>query len=55
MSLGLQRSISPHKNISKSLRVTLFLLLCVAPGLSQKTQLEDGRLPGMGWVARTVK
>jgi hypothetical protein len=55
VSLGLQPSISPHKSISIPLRVGLFLLLCVTPGLSQKTQLEDGRLPGMGWVARTVK
>jgi len=55
VSLGLQRSISPHKGISISLRVTWLLRLCVTPRLSQKTQPEDGRLPGMGSVARTVK
>ena len=55
MSLGLQRSISPRNSISISLRVAWFLRLWVTPRLSQKTQPEDGRLPGMGWVARTVK
>jgi len=47
VSLGLQRSISPRKSISIPLRVVLFLILCVTPQLSQKTQPEDGRLPGM--------
>ena len=47
MSLGLRASISPRKGISISLRVAWFLRLCVTPRLSQKTQLEDGRLPGM--------
>jgi hypothetical protein len=55
VSLGLQRSISPPRSIRIPLRVALFLLLCVTPGLSQKTQLKDGRLPDMGRLARTVK
>ena len=55
MSLGLQRSISPHKSISIPLRVALFLVRCVTPELSQKKQQEDGRLPGMGRAARTVQ
>ena len=45
MSLGPKHPILPRRITQAPFRVVLFLLLCVMPGLSQKTQAEDSSLP----------
>jgi len=43
--LGLEIPILPGKAIEVLFGIALFLLLCVTPGLSQKTQPEGSSLP----------
>ncbi len=45
MLLGLEIPVLPRKAIEVLLRIPLFLLLCVTPGLSQKTQPEGSSVP----------
>ncbi|MFZ0200521.1 MAG: hypothetical protein WB523_04505 [Candidatus Sulfotelmatobacter sp.] len=45
MSLDLQRSILSYNDARMFFRVALSLLLLLSPGLSQKAQPEDTRLP----------
>ena len=45
MVLGLEIPILPRKAIEVFFRILLFLLLCVTPGLSQKTQTAGSSLP----------
>ena len=45
MSLRLKRFTLRRRSIKIPFRVALSLLLCVTPGLSQKTQPEDSSLP----------
>jgi hypothetical protein len=45
MLLGLEISILPHNAIKRLFCMPLFMLVCVAPGLSQRAQQDDGSLP----------
>jgi hypothetical protein len=43
--LSLEIPILPREAIKLLLRILLFLLLCVTPGLSQRAKEDDGSLP----------
>jgi hypothetical protein len=45
VSLGLKRLIPPQRSIAGPFRVALTLLLCLTPGLSQKTEPAGSSLP----------
>ena len=45
MLLSLEIPILPREAIKLLLRILLFLLLCVTPGLSQRAKEDDGSLP----------